>query len=219
KIKSIGLVVFFIGIVYMAVDGWLLSWWYVPDYRLAGPAFISDNSFYTSKAFFTFWALSVPLGSILTALGLALYSKLEKLRLIIFILISLVLLAWLGIWSQSVLYSVLYGIGGGLILFSFCTSICYLTKVRIQSKSSNRIILDFRALGYIFLLITAWGLCGLLGIPSFGLRSEHLLEYKSIHIMINMSVKVLVCFTLGWICLALSQYFEYRQLKESNGNI
>ena len=209
KIKSISLVVFIIGIAYMAIDGWLISWWFVPDYRQAGPSFISDTSFYTSKAFFTFWALSVPLGSIITAFALVLYTRLEKMRFLIFVIGSLGLLGWLGFWSQSILYPVLYGVGGGVILFSFCISMWYIAKVRLYSKNVSRNVLDFRAISYIFFVITAWGLCGLLGIPSFGLRPEQLIEFKSHQILFSMGAKVLICFSIGWIFLALSQYSEY----------
>jgi len=209
KIKSISLIVFITGITYMAVDGWLLSWWFVPDYRQVGPSFISENSFYSSQTFFTFWALSVPLGSIITALGLAIYMRLEKLRLLIFIVCSLGLLAWLGFWSQSILYPAIYGIGGGLTLISFCISIWSLVKTRMISNGKIKNVLDLRAISYIFFVITAWGMCGLLGIPSFGLRPEQILGYNTHGLLITMGVKVLVCFTLGWIFLAWSQYTEY----------
>lgn len=214
KTKSISLIVFIIGITYMAIDGWLISWWFVPDYRLVGPSFFTNDSFHSSEAFFTFWALSIPLGSIITALGLALFLKLEKMRFIVFIIGSIVLLAFLGLWSQSVLYSVMYGVGGGLILFSFCISIWSLAKVRMNNPSISKNVLDFRAIAYIFFVITAWGLCGLLGIPSFGLRPEQVLEFKSHKILLTMGAKVLICFTLGWIFLALSQYIEYKSHKK-----
>jgi hypothetical protein len=197
----------------MVVDGWLVSWCLVPDYRQLGHSFLSSNSFYSSETFFTFWALSVPLGSIITALGLGLYSRLEKMRFLVFIFGSLVLLAWLGFWSQSVLYPVLYGIGGGVILFSFCISIWSLAKIRLNNKNIAKNVLDLRAVGYIFFVISAWGMCGLLGIPSFGLRPEQLMEFNSHHLLLTMGAKVLICFTLGWVFLALSQYIEYRSQK------
>jgi hypothetical protein len=34
---------FLIGIAYMAIDGWLVSWWFVPDYRVAVPAFLHQR--------------------------------------------------------------------------------------------------------------------------------------------------------------------------------
>ena len=209
KTKTLSLIIFIIGIAYMAIDGWLVSWWFVPDYKQVGPSFISNSSSYSSMSFFTFWALSIPLGSILTALGLALFTKLEKMRFIIFIIGSLILLAFLGFWSQSILYPVLYGVGGGLILFSFCISIWFLSKVRINNKTISKNVLDFRAIAYIFFVITAWGLCGLLGIPSFGLHPELLIEYGLQKTLLTMGAKVLICFTFGWIFLAISQYYEY----------
>jgi len=213
KTRTVGIILFFVGITYMAVDGWLLSWWLVPDYRQIGPAFISDISFYSSRSFFTFWALSIPLGSLITAFGLALYVRLEKVRLLIFIFGSLLFLIWLGLWSQSVLYPVLYGICGGLILLSFSMAIWSLANTRMHSDGVTKNVLDLRGISYIFFVITAWGMCGLLGIPSFGLHPEQLLEYESYSILISMGAKVVICFTLGWIFLAASHYLEYLKQK------
>jgi len=211
KIISIILVV--IGILYMLIDGWLISWWLVPDYRKLGQAFFYNRKFYSEEIFFAFWALSIPLGSIITAIGLSLYSKIEKFRIIIFIIGALLFLLWLAIWSQSILYPVMYGIGGGLILSSFIISILSLANVRMNNKVISKNVLDLRALAYVFFVITAWGLCGLLGIPSFGLRPEQFIEANSHNLLLTMGAKVLFCFTLGWIFLALSQYLEYRSIK------
>ena len=214
KSKNVGFIIFIIGVVYMAIDGWLISWWYVPDYRAVGPAFTSGKSFYSSNAFFTFWALSVPLGSIITALGLAVYTHLEKVRFLVFIVSSVILLAWLGLWSQSIVYPALYGIGGGIILFSFCISIWSLIKIRMESQGIIKTVFDLRIAGYIFLVITAWGMCGLLGIPSFGIRPEDLIKYNTGRMLFSMGAKVLICFTLGWIMIAASQVLEYRSYKK-----
>jgi hypothetical protein len=194
----------------MVIDGWLISWWLVPDYRELGESFFSGNTFYTNNTFFVFWALSVPLGSIITALGLALYSKLDKLRIIIFIAGSILFLIWLAIWSQSYLYPIMYGVAGGIILFSFIISIWSLAKVRMNAEGIYKNILDIRAIAYIFLVITAWGMCGLLGIPAFGLTPENIIEQNTKGLLLTMSAKVLVTFTLAWICLFVSQYLEYK---------
>ena len=160
-----------------------------------------------------FWALSVPLGSVLTVLGLALYAKLEKMRILIFAGGSLILLAWLGFWHQSVILPALFGIGGGIILFAFCTSIWSLTRVRETCKKEERNIYDFRALGYVFFVITAWGLCSVLGIPAFGLYPEKVMSFQSHIILYTTGAKVLVCFALGFVFLTVSQYLEYRLKK------
>jgi len=64
---------------------------------------------------------------------------------------------------------------------------------------------DLRILGYIFLVITAWGMCGLLGIPSIGICPEELLKHNTNGVLISMGAKVLICFTLGWIMIAVIQ--------------
>ena len=214
KIKTISLALIVIGIAYMFVDGWLVSWWFVPDFRQAGPAFISNDSFYSSEAFFIFWAVSVPLGSIITALGLALFARLEKTRIFLFVICALLFLAWLAFWSQSILCPVLYGIGGGIILISFCFAIWSLAKIRMNANGSEKTVLDIRAIAYIFFVIAAWGMCGLLGVPSFGLRPEDLLEYKTNHLLLTMGAKVLICFTAGWVFLSISQLLEYLSHKK-----
>jgi hypothetical protein len=215
KLKNIGFILFVIGILYMFIDGWLISWWLVPDYRSAGQDFFSGTSFYSSESFFTFWALSVPLGSIITLLGLAVYSLIERRRILIFIVLSIIFLAWLALWSQSIVYPALYGIGGGLILFSFSVSIWTLIKTRMNKPAELRTVLDLRIMGYVLLVITAWGMCGLLGIPSFGLRPEDLLKHDTVSMLISMGSKVLICFTLGWILIAISQALEYNSYKKA----
>lgn len=172
------------------------------------------NSFYSRSAFFISWALSVPLGSVITAIGLAIYARFERARFFIFIVSSIILLTWLGLWSQSIVYPALYGICGGIILFSFCTSIWSLIKIRMKSQGRTKTAFDFRILGYILLVITAWGMCGLLGIPSFGIRPGELLKYDTQGVLITMGAKVVICFTLGWIVIAVSQVLEYHSNKK-----
>jgi hypothetical protein len=70
-------------------------------------------------------------------------------------------------------------------------------------------------MGYVLLVITAWGMCGLLGIPSFGLRPEDLLKHDTVSMLISMGSKVLICFTLGWILIAISQALEYNSYKKA----
>ena len=214
KVKNIGFIIFVIGILYMFIDGWLLSWWFVPDYRSVGPGFISGKSFYSSGLFFAFWALSIPLGSIITVIGLAIHARFERKQFIIFIIFSIIFLFWLARWNQSIVYPALYGIGGGLILFSFCVSIWSIIKMRQTCPEKMKTVLDLRILSYIFFVNIAWGMCGLLGIPSFGIRPEELLIHNTQGMLITMAAKVLISFTLGWILMATSHVLEYRLNKK-----
>jgi len=67
---------------------------------------------------------------------------------------------------------------------------------------------DIRIVSYLFYLIAAWGLCGLLGSPLFGLRPEIMIEFKTQQGAYTMGAKVIVCLTLGWILMAISEYIE-----------
>ena len=211
--KIIGLILFLIGLFYMLIIGWLLSWWYVPDFREYGFDFITGSSFYSSNILFTLWALSVPLGSILACIGLGLYVKVEKFHLILFIIGSIVLLFWLGLWNQSFLHAPIYGIGGGIILICFFYSLWYWTKKRSILDYNDRLASDLRMIGLIFFVIAAWGLCGTLGVPSSSLRSELLLKFNTQNLAYAMGAKVLICLVLGWIFMALSNYIEFRKPK------
>lgn len=119
KSRKIGILIFIMGTGYMLLVGWLMSWWIVPGYREFGPEFLSKAAWYNSNWFFLLWAISVPVGSVLTVLGLGLYSGLERVRILFFVLGSMVLLVWLGFWTFSAQHPVLYGIGGQVILLSF----------------------------------------------------------------------------------------------------
>jgi hypothetical protein len=208
--KIIGIILFLIGLLYMIIIGWLLSWRYVPDLREFGFDFITGSSFYSSNVFFTLWTLSIILGSILSFIGLCLYAKIEKINLLLFILGSILLLLWLGIWNQSSLNAPLYGVGGGIILICFIVSLLYWSKTRSNLEYSERLVSDLRVIGLIFFLIAAWGLCGTLGVPSSSLRSGLLLKFNTQNLAYTLGAKVLICLVLGWIFLAMSFYFESR---------
>ena len=45
NVKSISIILYIIGIAYMALYGWLVSWWFVPDYRVGGTSFFTNSSF------------------------------------------------------------------------------------------------------------------------------------------------------------------------------
>ena len=90
-----------------------------------------------------------------------------------------------------------------------------MAATRRNSNSNTKNVLDLRAAGFVFLVIAAWGMCGLLGVPSFGLRPEQIFEFGTKGTLLTMGAKVLVCFALGWIFLALSQYHEYRLNKKA----
>jgi hypothetical protein len=210
--KKIGIVILSIGILYLVLVAWLSSWWFVPDYRQLGRNFVTGETFYTSFAFFIIWSISTPLAAIMIVLGFGLYTKAEKNRILYFSIGSVLLLWWLASWYVLSVTSVLFGIGGGIIILSFLISIRSWSKKRGQLDDRNKLAADIRVLGHLFFFVAAWGICGLLGTPAFALRPELVIEYNTQIMAYTLGAKVMICLILGWICLAVSQFLEKRTL-------
>jgi hypothetical protein len=85
--QKIGWVIFTIGGVYMLGLGWFYSWRMVP----AANQFGSDA--YSGLLGFL-WALSVPLGAFIVALGAALIARVERRVFWLLILLLVLFTAW-----------------------------------------------------------------------------------------------------------------------------
>jgi hypothetical protein len=216
KSKNSGMVILIIGILYLLIVSWLCSWWYVSDYRELGSEFISSSSWFTSLSFNIIWALSAPLGSVLVILGFALSVPIEKKRILAILIGSIFLLFWLAIWFITSITSSLYGIGGGIIIICFLISVWSWAKKRPTLEVRYRLASDLKIISHLFFFIAAWGLCGLLGSPLFGLRPELMIEYKTQTAAYTMGAKVMVCLAIGWVLLAISQYIDTYSKRNSD---
>jgi len=200
-----------VGALYLIVVAWMASWWYVPAYLKVGPQTIVEQGSYGGTTFFALWAISGVLGAILVAVGAAVYSAVGRFRLLILSASSTLLLVWLAIWSASSYQSVLFGIGGGLILICFLASCLDWARTRGQLDGALKTAADLRLAGYVCFFLAAWGLCGLLGAPVFALRPQIAEAFQSSQGAYTMAVKVLVCLVLGWGFMALGQRMERRK--------
>ena len=81
--QKIGWILFWIGAIYMLGLGWLYSWWMVPAANQVGAEAMAGIVGFM-------WALSVPLGAFIVAIGAALIAKVE--RRVFWLLILLVVL-------------------------------------------------------------------------------------------------------------------------------
>ncbi len=215
KLKTTGIIISVVGILYMFFISWISSWWYVPDYRELGFDFISGSSWYTGLTFNIIWSISAPLGAMLVILGFSLFIQVEKKRILFFVSGSIIILFWLAMWFVLSITSGLYGIGGGIIILSFFVSVWSWAKKRPYLKAQNRIVADLRLVSLLFFLISAWGICGLLGSPIFGLRPELMTSFKTQQGAYTLGAKVMICLALGWIFMAISQFFDRNPLKNN----
>ncbi len=206
--SKIGWVVFLIGALYMLGMGWLYSWWMVPATREIGPENLSG-----AVAFI--WALSAPLGSILVVVGAALIAQVERRLFWLLIAGSLLLTVWRVIGTTSQLLPALFGIGGGLITLFFLGSAWNWARMRPALSGPERTGSDLRMVGYVFYVIAAWDLCGLLGIGNFVLRPDLAQEFNvPLGSTINAASTILVLLVLGWAFTFFGQRMTLRAKSE-----
>lgn len=190
--QKIGLVVFTIGGLYMLGLGWLYSWWVVP----AANQFGSD-AFSGLLGFI--WALSVPLGAFIVAIGAALIARVERRVFWLLILLVVLFTAWQIAGTSSQMVPALFGVGGGLITLFFLGSTWQWARTRPTLSGAGKTGSDLRMVGFIFFVTAAWDLCGIFGMANYVLRPE-LADKFSVPIgsTINAASSVLVLLVLGW---------------------
>jgi hypothetical protein len=154
--EKVGLVLFWIGVV------WMIGWVITGTVKLP-----LMHSLTTEEINQTIWAftgplnmlygLSIPLGTIVAGVGILLYagakgSTVWKVGIGLFIVLIIALVAMgLNFYSAP-----LFGIGGTLILLSFIGILWLLAKERMALEGSSTTAVDFKLVGYVFMLMAAW---------------------------------------------------------------
>jgi hypothetical protein len=155
--KKVGLVLFCIGII------WTITWESVAVVKIL-PLM---HSLALDEFNQTIWAftgslmvlrgVSMPLGAIVAGIGILLYSSAKGstvwkfgIGLFTVLIISLVAMG-LNFYSAP-----LFGIGGTLILLSFIGILWLWAKERMALDGSSTTALDFKLVGYVFMLMAAF---------------------------------------------------------------
>lgn len=190
--QKIGWMIFAIGGMYMLGLGWLYSWWVVPAANQLG----SDA---LSGLLGLIWALSVPLGAFIVAIGAALIARVERRVLWQLILLLVLVAAWRNIGTTSQMIPALFGVGGGLITLFFLGSTWQWARNRPTLTGAAKTGSDLRMVAYIFFVLAAWDLCGIFGMGNYVLRPD-LADMFSVPIgsTINAASGVMVLLVLGW---------------------
>jgi hypothetical protein len=190
--QKVGWIVFLIGAVYMLGLGWLYSWWVVPAANQVG------TEAYSGLLGFL-WALSVPLGAFIVAIGAALIAQVERRVIWLLILLIVLFTAWRIAGTTSQVVPALFGIGGGLITLFFIGSVWNWARIRPTLSGSDKTGSDLRMVGFVFFVVAAWDLCGLFGMASFVLRPELASKFDvPLSSTINAASGVMVLLALGW---------------------
>ena len=207
--QRVGAVIAGVGAVYLVAVAWTSSWWYVPALLELERRALPEHASYVGTTFFITWASSGVVGAIVIAIGASVYCAVGTLRLLLLAVGGTLLALWLAFWATSSHNaSSVFGVGGGLILFCFLTSCLDWALARRHRSGPTRTASDLRLAAYVSFFIAAWGLCGLLGAPTFALRPELTNGPRSASAASNLSIKVLACLVLGWAFTALAQRIE-----------
>jgi hypothetical protein len=145
------------------------------------------------------WALSVPLGAFIVAIGAALIARVERRVFWMMILLVVLFEAWRITGTTSQMVPALFGIGGGLITMFFLGSTWQWARTRPTLYGAGKTGSDLRMVGFIFFVVAAWDLCGIFGMANYVLRPD-LAEKFSVPIgsTINSASGVMVLLVLGW---------------------
>ncbi len=203
--QQIGLAIFAIGALYMFGLGWLYSWWMVPAANQIG------SSAYTANSLGFIWALSVPVGAFIVAIGAALVARVERRVLLLLVLLLVASQVWQIAGTTGQMIPALFGVGGGLITLFFLGSVWNWDKSRPMLTGARKAGSDLSMIGFIFFVLAAWQLCGIFGIANFVLRPE-LADKFSVPISntINSAASINILLVLGWGFTYLGQLISRR---------
>jgi hypothetical protein len=205
--QRIGLVIFWIGTVYLFVMSWAFMWWLIPKYRYGLLEQVNQTIWAVGGGIFNLAFLSISLGAPLMAIGMVLYAEQKKSRIWPIIIVCAFLILSGMFPSRLNYYPVVFGIFGGLQVVLFIAILWYWAKKRKRLEGPARTADDYQLISYIFFLATAGTTCAILGNPFFGLYfPEKVLQSDLMPMAYSMGIKLTVYFTLGWLFAFLSQY-------------
>jgi len=199
--QKVGLVLFWIAVF------WAILWGLIGSIFVGSALHLTmDEVDQTMWAFtgpwFLLWAFGVPLGALVAGIGVLLYSGAKGstvwkygIGIFLAVIISMVI-GFLGHIPP------LFGIGGALILLFFMGILWLWTKERMALKDLSTTAADLKLVGYVFMLIAAWFICGIAGQP-FLKVFEGEAPTTPIHVMVYL--------VLGWLFLFLSHYKSRKQ--------
>ena len=181
----------------MVIVGWVVSWINTPQFRDLSLDELKETMWSLDKPSFWIWAFSVPIGSILAAVGILLHASRNGSRAGLMGIV-LFLVSALAFFAPRIGHvPPLLGMGGGLILASFLAILWLWGKRRASLSGAAALGADFQLIAYVFFLTAVWFLCGRLG-QSYLTSMSELGQSSPIDILIYLA--------LGWIFLFLSHF-------------
>jgi len=201
--QKVGLVLFWVAIIWAILWGVIGSIFVSSAFRNLTMDELNQTMWAVKGTWKLLWGIGgVPLGALVAGIGLLLYSG-AKGSTVWKYGIGIVLAFSIGVAVRSLGHiPPLFGIGGTLILLFFIGILWLWAKERMVLKDASVIAADFKLVGYLFMLIAAWLICGIASWPFM-----KALEGKTP----TSPILVMILLVLGWLFLFLGHYKSRKQ--------
>ena len=209
-----GIVVFWIGALYIIVMGFVASFWVRGAYRHLSFEEVRETIWWFGSPLFMMWASSVPIGAILAGVGILLYVRSKGSRVWLFgigvfvaVLVDMMStwFAYARVLPQPAHFPPLFGVGGGLMVAFFLAILWFWAKKHASLEGPAKTAAQCQLAGYVFFLIAMWYLCGDLGEPFQKALKD---------LPVTSPVATIAYLVLGWLFLFLSHLKSARAVRK-----
>ena len=149
------------------------------------------------------WAYSFKLGLYFTLLGAVLRSSMAASEVWLVAIVGFVYItfAYIPLPEPS---SIVFGLAGGIMTLIMVFIIWRWASERCKIDSSRRTASDLRMAGTFFFAMATYTLCPLLGVKTFALSPEKMIQYGLQGEAASFAFHLLIELALGWILIGLS---------------
>ena len=195
--SKVGLVLFWVGAVYIVVVAGLGGW--------GEPPLIARLSEALNLGLIPFflWAFSVPLGAILVGTGVLIQAEAKRSHITVFAIGLFLTVLFVDILVRGFLMatdahnSALFGVAGALMLLLFLAITWFWLDRRRALTDAEKPAADLQLVGIVFFMMATWFMCA-----AFSTQfSEDLTRFTP-----RSPVNIVIYLVLGWLFLFLSQY-------------
>jgi hypothetical protein len=155
------------------------------------------------------WGYSFKLGIYLIILGATLRTRMSSTRKWYIAIGGFVYIAFAFIPLPSPA-SIMFGIAGGLMTLLMVFTFLRWANERDQLEEHQRTTSDYRMAGYFFFGMATYTLCPFMGVKTFALAPEKMIQYGLQQEAASFALHILIELVLGWVFTSLSFRKEQR---------
>jgi hypothetical protein len=144
------------------------------------------------------WAYSFKLGLLFLTVGAFLWTTMKPARFWLFTVAGFVYVGFAYVPLPAPV-STVFGVAGGIMTILMISIVLSWARERVQLPEAPGSASDFRMAGYFFFAMATYTLCPLMGIKTFALQPEKMIEYGLQGEAASFAFHVLIELVLGWL--------------------